>query len=160
MNWNLISLLLRNLFFTILQPGIVVGLVPYWILKNAAIDFPSHWTLLHCIGLIVFIPGLFIMLKCILQFAFEGKGTLSPADPTKHLVVKGLYKYSRNPMYIGVLLILLGEWIFFQLHAMLIYTFLIFILFNLFILFVEEPRLKKDFKNDYEVYCKKVRRWI
>jgi protein-S-isoprenylcysteine O-methyltransferase Ste14 len=74
-----------------------------------------------------------------------GKGTLSPADPTKKLVVKGLYRFSRNPMYVGVTMMLVGESIFFQSTALWTYSLIIFIAFNIFILFFEEPRLLDDF---------------
>jgi len=100
------------------------------------------------------------MVICIYEFAVFGKGTLSPLDPTKRLVVRGLYRYSRNPMYVGVMLMLIGEAIFAASIPLLIYLVLVFIGFNLFILLHEEPRLKRDFAEEYAEYCKKVRRWI
>lgn len=157
----MLSLLLRNLFFTLLQPGIVAGLVPYWLLGNKAKQVssqPWHWQ--QYAGSIVFFFGLIIMISCIVNFAVKGKGTLSPADPTRQLVVSGLYKYSRNPMYVGVTFILIGEAIFFQSAALWQYTTLVFIAFNIFILLHEEPRLRRDFGEAYVQYCKQVRRWI
>jgi protein-S-isoprenylcysteine O-methyltransferase Ste14 len=155
------SLLIRNLFFTILQPGMVAGLFPYWILGRRVHDVPFPLLLYrHYAGAIIFITGLTIMLSCIVNFAVKGKGTLSPADPTKHLVITGLYKYSRNPMYIGVMLILIGEAIFFQSGSLWIYALFIFSAFTLFVLLVEEPRLTNDFGEEYKSYCKRVRRWI
>lgn len=157
----MLSLVLRNLFFTILQPGIVAGLLPYYILKSQTNNlFPESLKAIHFLGVIIFILGLFIMLTCIGSFAIEGKGTLSPADPTKQLVTKGLYHYSRNPMYVGVLLILIGEAIFFQSAELWWYSLIVFIVFNLFIVLIEEPRLRKDFGVIYQDYCKKVRRWF
>src|SRR5689334_13727701 len=108
MSASLSSLFLRNLFFTILQPGIVAGLVPYRILNgntyiNQSLRFYQY------AGAFLFVVGLAIMLHCIINFAVNGRGTLSPADPTKKLVITGLYKYSRNPMYVGVMLVLVGE---------------------------------------------------
>jgi protein-S-isoprenylcysteine O-methyltransferase Ste14 len=85
---------------------------------------------------------------------------LSPADPTKKLVISGLYKFSRNPMYIGVMLILVGECAFFSSISLLIYSTFVFIAFNLFILFHEEPRLENDFGAEYQQYRKTVRRWL
>jgi protein-S-isoprenylcysteine O-methyltransferase Ste14 len=110
--------------------------------------------------MIVFAFGLIITLRCILQFALEGKGTLSPIDPTKRLVVRGLYRYSRNPMYVGVMMILIGEAIVTQSATLWIYLAIIFIAFQLFIMLHEEPRLRKDFGQEYLVYCGKVRRWF
>ena len=157
----MISLLLRNLFFTILQPGLVAGLFPYLILGERVKQiFSEYFGLPQYFGSIIFFIGLIIMIKTILQFAFEGKGTLSPADPTKKLVVKGLYQYSRNPMYIGVMMMLIGEAIFFEAGRFWFYVVGIGLAFNLFILLVEEPRLKRDFGDEYALYSRKVRRWL
>lgn len=155
------SLFFRNLLFTILQPGIVVGLIPYWIL-----GMPSSETTrgrpgsFQYIAIVVFAAGLAILFYCISMFAVKGKGTLSPADPTKKLVVSGLYRFSRNPMYIGVMLMLIGEAIFFSSTYLGIYTAVVFIGFNLFISLHEEPRLKRDFGSEYQLYLKTVRRWL
>ena len=155
------SLFIRNLIFTILQPGIVAGLIPYLIVKghltdNSFIQFRS-W---QYAGIILFVSGLLILTSCIISFAVKGNGTLSPADPTKKLVVSGLYRYSRNPMYVGVMLILTGEAIFFPSVGLLIYLILVFIAFNAFIILAEEPRLRKDFGGAYSAYCERVGRWI
>src|SRR6218665_3939928 len=108
------SLFLRNLFFTILQPGIVAGLIPYFILGNDVNKISNSFcTIYRIIGMATFIIGFVIMSVCIISFAVKGRGTLSPADPTKRLVISGLYRYSRNPMYIGVMMMLIGESIFF-----------------------------------------------
>jgi protein-S-isoprenylcysteine O-methyltransferase Ste14 len=155
------SLFLRNLFFTILQPGLVAGLIPFFILRGKVENiFFQSWKFHHFLGIIVFIIGFIIMLICIMSFAIKGRGTLSPADPTKKLVVVGLYKFSRNPMYAGVTMMLLGEVIFFYSSPLLIYSLFVFAIFNVFIILVEEPRLRKDFKDEYNKYCEKAKRWI
>ncbi len=157
----MLSLLLRNLFFTILQPGLVAGLIPYWILtaklnKAFARPLQSYQTF----AILLFLIGLVIILDCIIRFAVEGRGTLSPADPAKKLVSTGLYKFSRNPMYVGVMMILIGEALFFRSGSLLIYLLFIFVAFNLFIILVEEPRLARVFVDEYYQYCQKVRRWL
>ncbi|QTD37584.1 isoprenylcysteine carboxylmethyltransferase family protein [Polaribacter batillariae] len=153
-------LLLRNFVFTILQSGTVVGLIPFLIVEPKLNDMlTQQLKISHYLGMLIFTLGFFMMLICIRSFAIDGKGTLSPADPTKRLVIKGLYKFSRNPMYIGVLTILMGETIFFKSYQLLIYLLLIFIAFNIFIILVEEPRLRRDFGKEYLDYCKKVERW-
>ncbi len=155
------SLFLRNLFFTILQPGLVAGLIPYWILgNNFTKPFAGSLQFYEYTGILLFLTGFLIMLDCIIRFAVEGRGTLSPADPTKKLVITGLYKFSRNPMYVGVMMMLIGEAIFFRSNNLWIYLVFIFIAFNLFIIIVEEPRLSKDFGDNYYQYCQKVRRWV
>lgn len=155
------NLLLRNLLFTILQPGIVAGVVPFYlgrsVWKNISLQ-PLIWS--HYLGLLIFVIGLIILIACIIQLAVEGKGTLSPADPTKNLVIKGLYKYSRNPMYMGVVLMLIGESLVVQVLQLWIYSGFVLLGFHLFILFHEEPRLTRDFGDNYLKYRKTVRRWI
>jgi protein-S-isoprenylcysteine O-methyltransferase Ste14 len=158
---NTITLLLRSLLFTVLNPGLVVGVIPYWILGNRTVGLFTKPLQTHqYLGVLLFIPGLIVLIDCILRFLVEGRGTLSPIDPTKRLVVKGLYKYSRNPMYVGVMMMLIGEAVFFQSGNLWIYLVLIFIIFNLFIVLVEEPRLHSDFGKEYYQYCQKVRRWV
>jgi protein-S-isoprenylcysteine O-methyltransferase Ste14 len=155
------SLFLRNLFFTILQPGVVAGLVPYFIVRDKIGGIPSlNFAWFHFLGILIFSIGLFVTLHCITRFAIDGKGTLSPADPTKKLVIKGLYKYTRNPMYVGVMLILIGEAIFFASLHLLIYSGFVFAAFVLFVIYFEEPRLQRDFGQEYEDYKRRVRRWV
>jgi len=155
------SLILRNLFFTILQPGMVAGLIPYFLLGNPRISsFKNNLGTVHYIALALFVAGVAILLYCISLFAVKGKGTLSPADPTKKLVVSGLYKFSRNPMYIGVMLILIGESLFFSATVMWIYSAMVFLAFNVFIIIHEEPRLESEFGTEYQQYLKTVRRWL
>jgi protein-S-isoprenylcysteine O-methyltransferase Ste14 len=157
----MLSLFLRNLFFTALQPGMVAGLFPYLILKRESPDlFDGKFGLFQFFGIFLFIVGAAVLIDCIIRFAIQGEGTLSPADPTKKLVVSGLYKYSRNPMYWGVMLILIAEAIFFESSGLWMYALFIFVAFFLFIILVEEPRLHKDFGEEYAAYRKKVRRWM
>ncbi len=157
----MLSLFFRNLFFTIVNPGLAAGLVPYWILgAKARLSFTGPLPFYQCLGILLFSIGVSILFNCIFRFAVEGRGTLSPADPTRKLVVKGLYKFSRNPMYVGVVIILTGEAIFFNSFSLWIYLLFLFLVFNLFIILIEEPRLKKDFNGEYLQYCQKVRRWL
>ena len=157
----MLSLFLRNLFFTVIHPGLLAGLIPYWILgEQFKTPFTQDFQFYHYAGILLFTIGLVILFSCIIRFAVKGRGTLSPIDPTRRLVISGLYKYSRNPMYVGVMFILTGEAIFFRLGSLWWYALAVFIGFNLFILLHEEPRLRKDFGEEYKKYCQKVRRWI
>ena len=156
----MLSLLFRNLFFTIIHPGLVAGLIPYWILGDKANGpFERALQFYQFLAMLLFLIGLIVLLESIIRFAIEGRGTLSPADPTKKLVIKGLYRFSRNPMYVGVIMTLAGEALFFQSLNLLVYLIFIFLIFNLFILLIEEPRLRKDFGEEYRKYCREVRRW-
>ena len=155
------SIFIRNLLFTILQPGLVAGVFPYLILGNRFHEnFNERFVFSGYAALMIFFTGFAVMTHCIIRFAIDGKGTLSPADPTKQLVVKGLYRYSRNPMYVGVLLMLAGESLFFSSLPLLLYALLVFCCFHVFIVRVEEPRLRKDFKETYTAYADKVKRWL
>jgi protein-S-isoprenylcysteine O-methyltransferase Ste14 len=155
------SLYLKNLFFTIIHPGLVVGLIPYWILgPKWKQQFSLPFNFYQYLGTPLFLIGLFVLLHCIIRFAVVGRGTLSPIDPTKKLVISGIYRYTRNPMYFGVLMMLIGEALFFKSYQMGIYLLIIALIFNFFILVIEEPRLRRDFGDDYFQYCSKVRRWL
>ena len=155
------SLFLRNLLFTLLQPGMVAGIIPYFILGNRAKNvFGQSFQYYQVAGALLFLLGFLVMITCIISFAVNGKGTLSPVDPTKKLVTTGLYRFSRNPMYVGVMLILAGEALFFLSPDLLIYACMVFAAFFLFILLHEEPRLEKDFGAEYANYCKRVKRWF
>jgi protein-S-isoprenylcysteine O-methyltransferase Ste14 len=155
------GLFFRNVFFTILMPGMIAGFIPYWILgEQARLTFGQPLSVLQLAGGAMVIAGTVILLTCITTFALDGRGTLSPIDPPKKLVIKGLYRYSRNPMYVGVMAILIGEAIFFRSNPLWFYALFIFVAFNLFITMYEEPTLRRDFGEDYQGYLQKVRRWI
>ena len=155
------SLFFRNLFFTILQPGMVAGLIPFWLLGE---KFKTTWVhpfmYYHFLGMLLCIFGFVLMFLCIIHFAIRGRGTLSPADPTKKLVIKGPYRFSRNPMYVGVLMMLTGQSIFFLSLVLAAYALMIFLAFTIFIKYFEEPRLRNDFRDEYEQYVSKVRSWF
>src|SRR4029079_19748689 len=109
--------------------------------KSVKTIFILPFFLYHYLGLAIFATGFTLMLICIVSFAIRGQGTLSPADPTKKLVISGPYKFSRNPMYIGVIMMLIGETIFFQSYILGVYALIIFTAFYTFVVFFEEPRL-------------------
>jgi protein-S-isoprenylcysteine O-methyltransferase Ste14 len=155
------SLYLRNLFFTIIHPGLVIGLIPYWILGPGwRQQFSFPFTFYQYLGSAFFLVGLFVLLHCIIRFAVVGRGTLSPVDPTKKLVTSGIYRYTRNPMYVGVLMSLIGEALFFRSYQLGIFLLIMALIFNFFIMLVEEPRLQTDFGDEYSHYRSKVRRWL
>lgn len=151
---------LKALLFLVLFPGTVIVYLPLWILSSRA-DIATvpieGWGF---IGLLFTIPGIAILLRCVWDFAHSGKGTPAPIDPPKELVVKGLYRYVRNPMYVGILMALIGESILFRSYAVLAYTGVVFLAFTAFVFFYEERVLKTKFGESYERYLKEVPRWI
>lgn len=103
--------------------------------------------------------GLIPLLESIVRFVRVGRGTLMPNVPTEHLVVSGLYRYVRNPMYVGDVVVLLGEAIWFRSGWMCVYTVAIWAGFDLFIRKYEEPTLRKRHGAEYVEYCERVKRW-
>jgi len=153
-------LLLRSIFFTFLLPGTVTVAIPYWILLSRDAVVFSNGHAFRYFGIPLILIGAAGLFSCIWQFFSEGRGTLAPIDAPKHLVVRGLYKYVRNPMYVSVLTILIGEAIFFVSTAIIIETGIFMVLVYLFVVFYEEPTLRRQFGESYEKYTQKVGRWI
>lgn len=153
-------LLLRSLFFALLLPGSVTLLIPYFILSSARGVPVLHWGAIQFVALALILVGAPILIRCIADFARFGRGTLAPVDPPKDLVIEGLYRCVRNPMYVGVLLVLLGESALFWSRAMLTYTAVWFLIVNLFVILYEEPALQRRFGESYAQYRRAVGRWI
>src|SRR6267142_3806268 len=126
-------LLLRSIFFTFLQPGMVTVLIPYWLISSRGTGVLSSNQPLHYLGLPLIVIGAAGLLWCIWEFFSEGRGTISPIDPPKHLVVRGLYRYVRNPMYVSVMTTLIGEAIFFMSVRVLIEAEVFIILAQVFV---------------------------
>ena len=151
---------LKTLLFTILAPGTVTVLVPYLLLTSGFQLFPVEIGALRILGLPPILLGALTYLWCAWDFTFTGRGSPAPIDPPKELVVKGLYRYVRNPMYVGITLILLGEALLFESAVLFLYAGLLLVCANPFIVYYEEPTLKRLFGASYESYCKSVPRWI
>ncbi len=114
------------------------------------------------IPLVLMAIGALIMLKCVWDFAWTGRGTPAPFDPPRRLVVTGLYRWVRNPMYVGMGIFLVGEALLLPqiTRQMLIMVVVLWAIVTVFILVYEEPTLRRLFGSDYEEYCRHVRRWI
>lgn len=151
---------LRSLFWTILVPGTVTLLIPYLIVTRWWPTTLVSWNVAQFLSLIPTVLGAAILLHCIWSFAVLGRGTLSPLDAPRRLVVQGLYRYVRNPMYVGVLMILSGEALLFESVALLAYAVGWFVWINLVIIFYEEPGLRSRFGASYERYSRAVGRWL
>ncbi len=108
---------------------------------------------------ILFVVGVSIYLWCLWDFATFGRGTPAPIDAPKKLVIRGLYHYTRNPMYVGMLTTVLGWVVMFQTSKLYIYILLFSVIFHVAVVFYEEPHLKKLFGEDYEQYYSRVGRW-
>ena len=153
------GLVLRSLLWTTLFPGFFAGYVPwrYFGLSRVRLDLfnPAHIAGVFCVA-----AGTLLLAACIVEFARSGRGTLSPVDPPRHLVVRGLYRYVRNPMYLSVTTIVLGEVVISRSIALAGYWVLWFAAVNLFVLAYEEPTLREQFGASYDEYTSRVGRWI
>ena len=146
-------------FLFVLLPVFFIG-IPYKIISS-----PNHLLLfdigeLRYFGIISIAVGTIIYFWCSLCFVLIGKGTPIHSMPPQKLVVTGLYRFVRNPMYIGAFFILAGEVLLFQSQDLLAYFLLIFAIINVQVLAVEEPRLSDLFGGSYKHYRTSVRRWI
>jgi protein-S-isoprenylcysteine O-methyltransferase Ste14 len=146
--------------FLVIAPGFVAGLVPWWV---------SHWRveppffgmpLFRFAGGRLVAVGSIGLLDCFVRFAVQGLGTPAPVFPTRHLVVKGLYRYVRNPMYVAVVSTILGQALVFGNLSLIMYGGFVWLMFHLFVLAYEEPTLKASFGPEYESFCSEVPRWI
>ena len=153
-------LALRSLFFTLLLPGSVTFLIPYLLLSSGIEPIPSRLEPFRFVGLVPILIGALILLRHIWAFAVTGRGTVAPVDPPTTLVVRGLYRYVRNPIYVGVLLIVLGEAILLESLTLAIYAVILWLFFHLVVVLYEEPELRENFGSEYEVYLRSVGRWI
>lgn len=151
-------LAVRALFFVALLPGTVAIYVPVRILQSSdRLHLPALSLASSAAGLILF--GSVVLLTCVWAFFASGQGTLAPIDPPKQLVVVGLYRFTRNPMYNGVLAILLGEaWLFHSL-AVLEYAAGFLVAAHLFVVLYEERALSSRFGESFREYRNAVPRW-
>jgi protein-S-isoprenylcysteine O-methyltransferase Ste14 len=151
--------ILKSLFFTILGPGMVAGIVP-WLLLQSSGGVPSLTPSIWLLGLLPLLMGVGLFFWCNGLFTFVGKGTLAPIDAPKFLVRAGPYQWVRNPMYISVLSIVSGEAILFHSLLLVGYVLLVGVVMHLFVVFVEEPSLRRQFGESYETYLRTVPRWL
>ena len=151
-------LLFKSLLFTVVIPGTFGVYIPMAIARGTGAR-AGGVGLFWLLGFALLMAGSLIYLICVMEFAGRGRGTPAPMDAPKRLVVTGLYRYVRNPMYIGVLAVVLG-WTFLARSLELLgYAALLALVFHLFIRLYEEPALRKKFGAEYEAYCGAVSRW-
>ena len=149
---------LRSLLWTILLPGVVAGYVPWTVFELDRLGW--EWRPGFLAGALIVAAGVSLLVACVIEFARTGRGPLSPLDPPRHLGGRGLYRYVRNPMYLSVTVILLGEVLLTRSRALAIYWAIWFAIVNLFVMAYEEPWLRGRFGNSYAEYAANVGRWL
>lgn len=146
----------RALLAFLVLPGIFAGLVPWWIVTADPGRGPG-WPVA---GGFIAVIGLVVLLQCVRDFYAAGKGTLAPWDPPRRLVVVGLYRFTRNPMYVGVLTFVLGCSVAAGSQRLALYCVVVAVVFHLRTIWYEEPRLAAQFGADFERYRAAVPRWL
>lgn len=150
--------IINTLLFTILVPATVGGWIPLWLRENSSVtDIPA----LRWLGILLIAAGVVIYLHTAFWgFAMRGRGTPAPIAPTAKLVIHGLHRYVRNPMYIGVGLIVPGQSVLFGSWHIAEYLVVFAVVVHLFVISYEEPTLQKQFGDEYDQYRRRVPRWI
>ena len=153
----------RNVIVTILftifgGPGIVLVYLPLWITRFR-VPAGEPWWQMALAGVLI-AAGVAPGFESARRFLAVGLGTLVPTAPTEHLVVSGFYRFVRNPMYVGVLIALIGEAVLFERRIMIVYPVIVWMVVNLFVCFYEEPTLTRRYGEEYLRFKRNVPRWV
>jgi protein-S-isoprenylcysteine O-methyltransferase Ste14 len=151
-----VMLLLKNFLFTVFVPGTVAVSVPLLLARDRVpVAGP-----VRAPAVLALAAGALVYAWCVWDFATFGRGTPAPIDAPKRLVVRGLYRVTRNPMYVGVLGVILGWTLWFGSALLAAYGLVVWSCFQSFVVFYEEPHLRRVFGGEYEAYCARVGRWL
>jgi protein-S-isoprenylcysteine O-methyltransferase Ste14 len=149
----------RAITYSTLFVGLLLIYLPARVLSWSGIVRPTAVGSPQIIGTIIGSAGALVALSCVFTFVWIGRGTPAPFDPPRRLVVRGPYRFVRNPMYIGAGLALGGAALFYESVPLLVYGVIFLLVAHLFVLLYEEPTLRRTFGPEYEAYCRRVRRW-
>ncbi len=153
------SAIAGSVAFLLLAPGVVAGLIP-WLLTNGYGQPLSSSAAVMAAGSILIVAGLAVLLHSFARFAFEGAGTPAPIAPTERLVVGGVFRYVRNPMYVAVLSIILGQALLFADWSLVAYAGVVAVTVFTFVKLYEEPTLARRYGGEYEAYRRAVPGWL
>jgi protein-S-isoprenylcysteine O-methyltransferase Ste14 len=145
--------------FFALAPGVVAGLVPWWLTSWRVREPFSWWLPLRVVGVVLLAAGAGVLVHAFARFVVEGLGTPAPVAPTRELVVGGLYRYVRNPMYLAVLAAVVGQALALGQLVLLLYAAALAAAFAAFVRWYEEPTLARQFGARYEAYRRAVPGW-
>jgi protein-S-isoprenylcysteine O-methyltransferase Ste14 len=151
--------LFRALVFAVLFMGFAFVFVPARILTRAGIAAPEEMGVWQIAGMFVAGAGATVAVWCVLTFAFIGKGTPAVFDPPRRLVIRGPYRFVRNPMYVGAGFAVAGAALYYRSTALAVYVGLFWALTAVVVRAYEEPTLTRSFGDDYKAYCGRVGRW-
>ena len=142
-----------------LQPGLVAGLVPWWLTGWRVRGPLAHWAPVRAAGVIMLTAGAVVLAQAFVRFVAEGRGTPAPVAPTERLVTGGLYRHVRNPMYVAVVAVITGQALALGQPVLLGYAAAVWITVASFVRWYEEPALARQFGAQYEAYRRSVRAW-
>lgn len=152
--------IIGSVLFFAAMPGVIAGWIPYalsaWRKQDALLGLSAT----RALGAVLLLIGLAGLIECFARFAIQGHGTPAPVAPTDRLVVTGLYRHVRNPMYLAVVSIIVGQGLVLGSLLLLAYAAAVWSVCHLFILIYEEPTLRRQFGESYAVYESQVRRWL
>jgi protein-S-isoprenylcysteine O-methyltransferase Ste14 len=147
------------LFFA-LAPGLVAGLGPFWLTGWRVRAAPAWWVPFRVLGAVVTVLGVAVLVTAFVRFVVEGAGTPAPVAPTERLVVGGLYRYVRNPMYVAVVAAVLGQAALLAQPVLLWYGLVAAAAMVAFARWYEEPALARQFGAQYAEYRRNVPGWL
>lgn len=156
----IMTVLIRAITYATLFIGLVLVYLPAQVLSVAGVTRPARLGAPQLGGMVVGAAGAALAFWCILSFALIGRGTPAPFDPPRRLVVRGPYRYVRNPMYLGAGLALTGAALFYETVVLWAYAGGFLLLMHFVVVGYEEPTLQRTFGEDYEKYCQQVNRWL
>jgi protein-S-isoprenylcysteine O-methyltransferase Ste14 len=145
---------LGTFVFFVAAPGTTAGLVP-WLVTGWE-GSPAGWDAVDLLGVLVGLVGLAMVVACFVRFVREGRGTPAPTAPTEELVVGGLYRYLRNPMYVGVGLAIAGQCLAFRSLSLVVWLALFTVAVTVFVVAYEQPTLRARYGASYDAYCRSV----
>ncbi len=147
------------LFFAA-APGVVAGLIPWWLTRWQLRGPLAHWAAVRVTGLVLLTAGALVLVKSFARFVAEGRGTPAPAAPTERLVIGGLYQHVRNPMYLAVVAAITGQSLILAQPVLLAYAAAVWVIVAAFVRWYEEPALTRQFGAQYQAYQHSVRAWL
>jgi protein-S-isoprenylcysteine O-methyltransferase Ste14 len=154
------AVLIRAITYATLFIGVVLVFLPSQVLSAAGVARPAGLGAAQFAGMIVAAVGAAVALWSILTFALVGRGTPAPFDPPRRLVIRGPYRFVRNPMYLGAALALAGAALFYESGALWAYAAGFLLLTHVLVVSYEEPTLRRQFGPSYDEYTRQVARWI
>jgi protein-S-isoprenylcysteine O-methyltransferase Ste14 len=155
-----IKAVVGSIIFLFVAPGVVAGVIPWAIsayrMETALLGLePTRW-----LGVVLLFLGAVLLVETFSRFALQGVGTPAPIAPTRTLVVTGSYRFVRNPMYVAVVSLILGQALWFGSVGTLIWGFVVWLTVHAFVLAYEEPTLRRTYGEQYDCYRANVRRWL